>query len=79
MITIKQLTKQEYDNIGEIPNRYISFFENEVDICKIISLQFAKNIKQNIDILKMFLHHKDAEVIEVKTDQKVLYLVKTSV
>lgn len=27
----------------------------------------------------MFLHHKDAEAIEVKTDQKVLHLFKIGV
>lgn len=62
MITINKLTKQEYNNIGKIPNSEFCFFEDEKSICKIISLHFVENIEQNIEILKMFLPFEKSEV-----------------
>lgn len=75
MITINKLTKQEYNNIGKIPNSEFCFFEDEKSICKIISLHFVENIKQNIEILKMFLPFEKSEVYEIMTANRSLYLI----
>lgn len=79
MITINKLTKQEYNNIGKIPNSEFCFFEDEKSICKIIGLHFAGSIEQNIEILKMFLPFEKSEVYEITTANRSLYLINQSV
>lgn len=44
MIQIRTLTKQEYENIGKIQNSEFCFYENEKDICQIISHNFVDSI-----------------------------------
>ena len=79
MITINKLTKQEYDNIGKTPNSQFCFFENEKNICKIISTHFADTIQQNINTLKMFLPFDKTEVYEIVSEKRNLYLINQSV
>lgn len=74
MILIKTLTKQEYENTAKSPSEFC-FYENEKDICQIITYQLAKNIKENREILKMFLPFKKPEVYEITKAKKTLYLI----
>lgn len=75
MITIKELTQQEYENSVEKPNSELCFYSNEKHICEIITYHLVENIKENIDILKLFLPFNKPVVYEIDNNGKTLYLV----
>jgi hypothetical protein len=75
MISIKTLTKQEYENISKSPSKIV-FFETEKDICQIICFHLAETIEENIEVLKQFQTFKDGKVYEVENEKGILYLLK---
>ena len=78
MISIKTLTKQEYEKNHKSPSKMV-FYRTERDICKIISLHLAKNLKENLEITEKFLSLSNkSEVYETDFDGKNLYIIKSS-
>jgi bisphosphoglycerate-dependent phosphoglycerate mutase len=75
MIQIKELTQQEYENSPEKPNAELCFYATEKDFMRIVSRHLAENIKENIDILKLFLPFNKPAVYEIDNNGKTLYLV----
>jgi hypothetical protein len=75
MISIKTLTKQEYEKDSKSPSEIV-FYRLEKDLCEIISSHLAKNIKENIEILQKLLYLRNAEVYEMKDEKRLLYIVK---
>lgn len=76
-MTVRTITKQEYENSHISPSGLV-FFENEKDLCEIVSMHCAENIKQNILILEKLLkiNMENAEFIEITNNQSTLYIKK---
>lgn len=78
MISIKTLTKQEYEKNHKSPSEMV-FYKTEKDICEIISLHLAKNLKENLEIIEKFLSlSKESEFYETENNGKILYIIKAS-
>lgn len=76
MINIKILTKQEYEKNPKSPSEIV-FYKTEKDICEIISLHLAINLKENQKIIENFLSlPKEVEVYEIENHEKTLYIIK---
>lgn len=78
MISIKALTKQEYEKNHKTPSKIV-FYKTEKDICEIISLHLAKNLKEGIEITEKFLFlEREADAYETENNGKILYIIKSS-
>jgi hypothetical protein len=78
MINIKTLTKQDYDKNHKSPSEIV-FYKNEKDLCHIIGLHLAKNLKESLSVAQKFISlSKEAEVYETENDGKFLYIIKTA-
>lgn len=68
------MTLQEYEKSLKKPNAGFYFYSNEKDICDIVVWHLAENIKENIEILKLFQPFNSPEVYEINNNEKTLYL-----
>lgn len=75
MISIKILTKQEYEKNSTSPSEIV-FYKTEKDICKIISLHLAKTVKENITVLQKFIHLLNEEIYKIESAEKTLYIMR---
>lgn len=75
MITIKILTKQDYEKNSKSPSEFI-FYSSEKELCKIISTYLTETIEENLKVLEKFLHLPKAEVYETEFKEKVLYIIE---
>jgi hypothetical protein len=76
VINIKTLTRQEYQKSNETPGEVV-FYKDEIDICRIISLHLAKNLKESIEVAYKFLSlEPEAEVYKTENNGKILYIIK---
>lgn len=77
MITIKELTEQEYEKTMNKPTELVFFYRHkniEKQFIEIILYHFAENIKETIEYLKTVSKFKftDKEYIILQTESKGL-------
>ena len=65
MITIKELTQQEYNICIKEPNAYIAFYSFELCICNIVNSYLAETIEEHIELLKAIIPYKKSEFFQI--------------
>lgn len=63
---VTSLTLKEYIEEPEYKNKYISFYETEQDICKIISYDHKSTLEEYKLILDKFIPFKKSQVYKLE-------------